>query len=161
MMLRLTGERSEEGSVGLTGHAWKCIWCWSKQDLEHRLCGCSALFLCLNAPAVHTFNRPNNCFVHRVCWCVRTSSLQTFTFLMWVRRKVFFFYFVGFCLADRLVGCIRSTLEPSSLITFFLYNNKTNQPAALKDGVLRCSGVTGSWCVYNTISTLPLFSTAQ
>lgn len=161
MMLRLTGERSEVGSVGLTGHEWKCIWFWSKQDLEHRLCGRSAL-LCLNAPAVHTFNKPNNCFVHRVCWCVRTSSLQTFTFLMWVQRKGFFF-FPGFCLADRrmLVGCIRSTHEPSSLITFFLYNNKKKQPAALKDGVLRCSGVTGSWCVYKTISTLPLFYTAQ
>lgn len=60
------------------------------------------------------------------------------------KESFFFFYFVGCCFADRLVGCIRSTLEPSSLITFFLYNNKTNQPAALKDGVLRCSCVKGS-----------------
>lgn len=108
-------------------HEWKCVWLWSKRDLEHLLRGCSML-LCLNTPAVRTFNKPNNYFVHRVCLC------KNFLFAIFYLPNKFLHPILFNRGAD--AGCFfAQNLHRSS--PFFWYNNNKNQPAALKDGALR------------------------
>lgn len=80
-----------------------------------------------------------------VCWCGRTSSLQTFACLLWLRSKS---SRGQFCSADErmLTWCITSPLwrsEPSFLILFFSYNDDKT-----------AGRFSGSLCAYLPISTL-------